>query len=374
MTTTKTRVKTTAIRTPTDEQGNHTIVLTQLKEVVEVGQRLRGDPMDSFVRVSDLVNANMVRLVNGTVQPPSTTSGNFAPGVPLTRNVNTVDSLTGGGALSADLTLELVGDVASPGNTMLYGTNSSGVRGWYAQPSSGGGTAVPGTIPDLLFWYETDDILTSLTGTFLGVLHNRCPWAPGNAYQTAANNGPQTTSTKLNSLQTMSCPNTSSSRMWWLSTFSPLGIGGQTAAQWTIFAILNPTAVTAYQAIFGGTNNSLCYHITSAGKPEIVRANSSTGVVIGTSTTALSAGTFVQMNVTYNNSSGAWAHRVSRAAAGSGTTAGSITAASDAFFYDRSGPQHDLNATVAALIIYNRVLTNTEITNVETYLNGKWGV
>jgi|ERR1700677_268293 len=35
--------------------------------------------------------------------------------------------------------IELSGDVASPGNSMLYGTNASGVKGWYTQP--GGGTS-----------------------------------------------------------------------------------------------------------------------------------------------------------------------------------------------------------------------------------------
>lgn len=35
--------------------------------------------------------------------------------------------------------LMLDGDSATPGNTKLYGTNGSGVKGWYAQPSGGGG-------------------------------------------------------------------------------------------------------------------------------------------------------------------------------------------------------------------------------------------
>lgn len=34
-------------------------------------------------------------------------------------------------------TVNLTGDAASPGNTMLYGTNASGVKGWYAQPAGG---------------------------------------------------------------------------------------------------------------------------------------------------------------------------------------------------------------------------------------------
>ena len=52
-----------------------------------------------------------------------------------TITIGTQHSITGGGDLSANRTLNLVGDTATPGNSMLYGTNSSGVRGWYAQPS-----------------------------------------------------------------------------------------------------------------------------------------------------------------------------------------------------------------------------------------------
>lgn len=37
--------------------------------------------------------------------------------------------------------LQLVGDAASPGNTKLYGTNGSGVKGWYDQPSGGAGVS-----------------------------------------------------------------------------------------------------------------------------------------------------------------------------------------------------------------------------------------
>lgn len=35
--------------------------------------------------------------------------------------------------------LKLSGDSASPGNTKLYGTDGSGVKGWYDQPAGGGG-------------------------------------------------------------------------------------------------------------------------------------------------------------------------------------------------------------------------------------------
>lgn len=46
-------------------------------------------------------------------------------------------SLTGGGSLAANRTLSLVNDAATPGNTFYYGTNGSGVKGFYAIPTGG---------------------------------------------------------------------------------------------------------------------------------------------------------------------------------------------------------------------------------------------
>lgn len=43
-------------------------------------------------------------------------------------------------SITADASgLKLDGDSAAPGNSKLYGTNGSGVKGWYDQPSGGGG-------------------------------------------------------------------------------------------------------------------------------------------------------------------------------------------------------------------------------------------
>lgn len=74
-------------------------------------------------------NATQFLCANASWSTPPTT------GVPLTRNVNTQYSITGGGQLNADLTLNLVSDTAAPGNSMLYGTSSGGSRGWYASSS-----------------------------------------------------------------------------------------------------------------------------------------------------------------------------------------------------------------------------------------------
>lgn len=53
-----------------------------------------------------------------------------------TRAINTTNSLTGGGDLSADRTIQLVNDSGAPGANQYYGTNGAGTKGWYASGSS----------------------------------------------------------------------------------------------------------------------------------------------------------------------------------------------------------------------------------------------
>lgn len=53
------------------------------------------------------------------------------PFVGATRAINTANSLTGGGDLSADRTITLVNDSTSPGNNKYYGTGPSGTKGFF---------------------------------------------------------------------------------------------------------------------------------------------------------------------------------------------------------------------------------------------------
>ena len=84
-----------------------------------------------------------------TMGTPSSVSVSSTNGFPSsTTHTHTLDlsgryiyssgSITGGGNLSADRTFSLVNDNTSPGNSMYYGTNSIGTKGFYSLPSSSG--------------------------------------------------------------------------------------------------------------------------------------------------------------------------------------------------------------------------------------------
>lgn len=47
------------------------MILQQLKETTEIAQRLRGDPLDSFVRLRELVDSGIIRVTGNVVQPPN---------------------------------------------------------------------------------------------------------------------------------------------------------------------------------------------------------------------------------------------------------------------------------------------------------------
>jgi hypothetical protein len=172
--TTPTAIKGTSITQPTADPANHKIVLGQLKETTEIAQRQRGDPNDSFVRVSELLNVTGATLINGTIQPPAATTSSSTGGT-----VSVQDSITGTGAAGSPL--QLSGDNASPGNSMLYGTNSSGAKGWYAQPSgSGGSTPTPETVPNLVYWFDAS-IVNSNAGGYVPCLQNSAPGHESNS-------------------------------------------------------------------------------------------------------------------------------------------------------------------------------------------------
>jgi len=81
------------------------------------------------------VNELAQDAVGGIMVDGNTVNFTYSDVTPqITAEVLTQMSLTSDGS-----GVKLSGDLASPGNDMLYGTNASGVKGWYVQPGGGGG-------------------------------------------------------------------------------------------------------------------------------------------------------------------------------------------------------------------------------------------
>lgn len=88
--------------------------------------------------------------------------------VGTSRNVSTQHSLTGGGNLSADRTLALVNDTASPGNNKVYGTDGSGARGWKDDPAGGAVDSVNGQTGAVVL--DLEDVGASTFGAELAAV------------------------------------------------------------------------------------------------------------------------------------------------------------------------------------------------------------
>lgn len=134
---TRSGIKSTAIQSPTDDEKNHTTVLRQLKECVEIGQRLRGDDGDSFVRVKELVNAGIIRLVGGVVQPPTAGSGG---GGGSTSPLTTKGDLWGYSSVDARVPVGTNGQVLTADSAETLGLK------WATPSASGAGVAATTTV------------------------------------------------------------------------------------------------------------------------------------------------------------------------------------------------------------------------------------
>lgn len=391
------KIKGTSITAPSASGDNHSLVLGQLKETTEIAQRLRGDPNDSFVRVSEINSALGTRMVNNTLQPPNSAGASSGGGT-----VSTADSIVGDGSSGSPLKLD--GDSTSPGNNMFYGTNGSGVKSWYAAgggggsltltdgtntvtgvtniavtgltvggsspnatltvSSSGGGT--PTTIANLCYWFDAS--LLPAGGTFYPLMTNLAP--AGKGYDGVLGLGGLTVSTVLNGLNVATFDG---------ATGYALPGAGIQLSDCSIFIVMNP--VPGF-----GSNPSIFSTVTTGGFGYFIFSSSGSlsivdqGIaVIGSSTTATPSNTWLQANVTWEDISGNFIFRQASAPAGSGTNPRTITSGTGGVCVNGNGSGGVVGSSgfigqVAELIVYNRTLSPTEVGVLESYILAKWGV
>ncbi len=120
---------TTGIGSPQDDLKNHTRIIRQLKETTEIAQRQRGNPDNSFVNLGELLATGVFRYVNNQLSYIAQNA---------VATVNASESITGNGSLLTPLTL--VNDNGAPGNNYYYGTNASGIKGYWPVTGGGGGS------------------------------------------------------------------------------------------------------------------------------------------------------------------------------------------------------------------------------------------
>ena len=241
---------------------------------------------------------------------------------------------------------------------------------------SGTTTPVPATVTGLLFWYKADPV-DSPSSTPVEGLPNWAPNYPGVGVIVETTAGATTVSTsQLNSLNTITL---AASAHWQLLLQSPAGTQrGPIPHKSTCFVVANPSSLSSGSGIgndiiSGTVNNSIEVRVSNSGIFTIVQQGVA---IIGSSTTAVATvGNWSQFNYTYDDSSGAFAFRSNRAANGSGTNVLTISQPwTSLLWFGAGGFNLDWIGSIAEIIIYNRVLTGTEITNVENYLHTKWGV
>jgi hypothetical protein len=152
--------------------GNPTVTLSNTAVTTGIYGNATSAPVITVNQQGQITSAGDIVITpawSSVTSTPTTLAGyGITDAVPDTRTVTGTKSLSGGGALNTNITLELTNDLLTPGSSKYYGTDGSGTRGWYTLSGGGSVSSVGLTMP--ADFVVTGSPITT-TGTF-GITYN----------------------------------------------------------------------------------------------------------------------------------------------------------------------------------------------------------
>jgi hypothetical protein len=135
----------------------------------------------------------------------------------------------------------------------------------------------------------------------------------------------------------------------------------------SVFVVLKLTSTAAKSTLLSGVAQSLAYWFANSGKEQ--GADKASLSQLGTGTAANDT-SYHQMNMTYDGTTVTF--RIDKNSDGSAAPGVAITANDSTLGDNASGGPECFNGTLVEIIAYNRVLSGSEITTVENYLNTRY--
>lgn len=262
-------------------------------------------------------------------------------------------------------------DVTVPNGDHIFrvkAIDQSGNEGEYGLPIEGATVAIPGPgdVAGMVFWFEADRVVASDNDPVTS-----WPDASDNDFDASQATSGNRATYQTNEINGHPCVRFDGTDDW-MSCDAPAD-----TKPFTAFALVKRAAdgsytaiISAYDPLFGGADQGMEWRINPTGHQELVQPGVA---LIGTSTTAIPAGTWVKLAVTYDGS-GNYTFYLGGAADGTGTNDHTFVAgAKTAIGAFGLGSVEFFNGDMAVVGKYNSVIAGDDWTLIDGYLDEKYG-